>query len=128
VISEIRIRYFDGCPSWKIAEARLRKVLESFGTDEDVDIVLERIESDDDARALRFAGSPTVRLDGVDPFATGQTVFGLACRVYRTEAGLEGSPSEDQLRRALLGSVAEGRKMATRSPRRGSEIHRRSVP
>jgi hypothetical protein len=108
VISEIKIRYFDGCPSWKVAEARLREVLRTSRTDEDVNIVLERVESDENARALRFAGSPTILLDGVDPFATGQTVFGLACRVYRTEAGLEGSPSEDQLRRALLGSEAEG--------------------
>lgn len=101
MISEIKIRYFDGCPSWKITEERLREVLRSSGTD--VSIVLERVGSDDEARALRFAGSPTVLLDGVDPFATGQTVFGLACRVYRTEAGLEGSPSVDQLRKALGG-------------------------
>ena len=101
MISEVRIRYFEGCPSWEITQARLREVLRSPGIDEDVSIVLEQIKSDHQARALRFTGSPTVLLDGVDPFAGEQTVFGLACRVYQTEAGLEGSPSVDQLRKAL---------------------------
>lgn len=104
VISEIRLRYFEGCPNWRTAEARVREAVRSSGSHDGVSVVLERVESDDDAQRLRFSGSPTVLFDGVDPFAAGHSTFGLACRVYETEAGLEGSPSLDQLRKALLGS------------------------
>lgn len=101
MISEIRIRYFDGCPSWRTAEARIREAIRSFGSSDGVGVVFERVESDDDAQRLRFQGSPTILFDGVDPFAADQSAFGLTCRLYQTEAGLEGSPSLDQLRKAL---------------------------
>jgi SAM-dependent methyltransferase len=108
VISEIRLRYFEGCPNWRTAEARVREAVRSSGSSDAVSIVLDRVESDDDAQRLRFLGSPTVLFDGLDPFPTGQSTFGLACRVYQTEAGIEGSPSLAQLRTALLGSLSVG--------------------
>ena len=49
------------------------------------------------ADELAFTGSPTIRIDGTDPFATGQEQVGLACRVYATQAGLGGSPDTAQL-------------------------------
>jgi hypothetical protein len=36
----------------------------------------------------RFAGSPTILIDGTDPFASPVPVSGLACRVYPGPAGL----------------------------------------
>ena len=56
--------------------------------------------SPDDAIALSFHGSPTILVDGSDPFpASGPP--GLACRIYDTPDGPAGTPSEDQLRAAL---------------------------
>jgi hypothetical protein len=53
-----------------------------------------------EADELDFRGSPTLLIDGIDPFdATGPT--GLFCRVYRTDAGPEGAPSLNQLLAAL---------------------------
>ncbi len=99
--SGVAIRYFDGCPSWRTAFHRLNEVLAEAGHD-DIPVVLERIETPEDAERLRFIGSPTILLDGVDPFS-GQAgaESGLSCRVYRTPEGLSGSPTKDQFREVL---------------------------
>ena len=46
---------------------------------------------------LSFIGSPTIRIDGMDPFATGSEQVGLACRLYLTPTGPSGSPDVAQL-------------------------------
>ena len=46
-------------------------------------------------------GSPTLLVDGRDPWADAEAPVGLACRIYRTEAGAEGSPSVAQLAEVL---------------------------
>jgi hypothetical protein len=56
---------------------------------------------DEEAARLGFAGSSTVLLDGVDPFATGDEPTGLVCRVYPTPHGPQGSPTLEQLRKVL---------------------------
>jgi hypothetical protein len=43
-----------------------------------------------------FPGSPTILIDGVDPFA-GAMPGGPACRRYWTERGLDLAPSMEQL-------------------------------
>lgn len=91
---EITLRYFDGCPNWQVAKTRLEEVLEQL--DERRSLELQRVETAQQADELDFRGSPTILIDGKDPFdASGPT--GLSCRVYRTDAGLEGSPSVEQL-------------------------------
>ncbi len=91
----ITIRYFEGCPNWRTARARLDEALRSKGSDPEVE--LEEVGTLEEAERLRFSGSPTILIDGVDPFPTDDAGYGLSCRVYRTEAGLEGSPSLRQL-------------------------------
>ncbi len=107
---DVRLRYFDGCPNWRTAEARLREVLDSSGAGAGVGITLERVESDEEAQVLRFQGSPTILLDGSDPFPAEESGFGLTCRVYRTEAGFEGSPSLAQLRMAVADQLSSDSK------------------
>jgi hypothetical protein len=105
---QLAIRYFDGCPNWEVARERLDLALESLGRgDQPVD--LERVESDEDAQRLRFRGSPTIIIDGVDPFSAEDAPVGLSCRVYMTETGLEGAPSLDQLLRALRRQIEASR-------------------
>jgi hypothetical protein len=55
----------------------------------------------EEALRLGFRGSPTILLDGQDPFADQDAPVGLACRLYATEGGLQGAPTIDQLRAAL---------------------------
>ncbi len=95
----ITIQYFDSCPNWKIAEGRVKSVIEEHGMDASIDY--QRIETHEDAVKHQFAGSPTLLIDGVDPFASGETPVGLACRTYVTDEGLAESPTVAQIEEAL---------------------------
>jgi hypothetical protein len=96
----VTLRYFGGCPNWRVADQRLKEALRRRGR-ENEEILLERVESPADAERVRFRGSPTILIDGADPFADEAAPYGLSCRVYRTERGVEGSPSVEQLEEFL---------------------------
>ncbi len=101
---DIAIRYFAGCPNWEIAFSRLRQVLRESGLDERID--LQVVGSQEEAERLAFVGSPTILIDGRDPFLPeGRHSYGLSCRVFETESALEGSPSAQQLREAIAAAV-----------------------
>ena len=97
---DVTLRYFDGCPSWQTMETRVRAVLDADGR---TDTVLrhEKIQTPEDAERLAFVGSPTLLVDGQDPFLAPGATVGLACRVYKTPAGLAGSPTWEQLQEVL---------------------------
>src|SRR4051794_24198680 len=84
--ARIEVLYFDGCPHQEPVLARMRELLTSRGEPPLIELV--RVDSDEDARARRFLGSPTVRIDGADiePGAAERTDYGLKCRLYRTAA------------------------------------------
>ncbi|MDP3891530.1 thioredoxin family protein [Nocardioides sp.] len=92
----VELLYFDGCPNWTVAEERLHEALRSVDR-EGVHVAKVRVGSPQEAEELGFIGSPTIRFDGVDPFASGCELVGLACRVYATPDGLGGSPTTAQL-------------------------------
>ena len=68
---------------------------------EGVEPRLEQINSPEEAERVHFVGSPTILIDGRDPFEGSGERFGLTCRVYQTPDGLAGSPTIEQLREAL---------------------------
>lgn len=90
------LQYFDGCPNWREADALLREALAQIG-EGDVSVELQKVETLEAAVAAGFTGSPTVLVDGRDPFAVAGAQPGLACRVYLTPQGLRGSPTLEQL-------------------------------
>ena len=97
---EIELLYFDGCPSYRTAEKILREVLAKEGMEADVELVA--VNSDEEARKIRFPGSPTIRLDGQDLFPVAEREdWSLGCRVYATPEGLKGSPTAEMLRETL---------------------------
>ena len=55
----------------------------------------------EEADRVGFRGSPSVLIDGTDPFSDPDAPVGLSCRVYSTPDGLAGSPTLEQLRTAL---------------------------
>src|SRR4051812_13884522 len=72
---------------------------------------VELVEVTEEAEAARWGmtGSPTVLLDGGDPFAAAGAVPSVSCRLYRDEDGrIEGAPSVAALRRALAGAEVPG--------------------
>jgi hypothetical protein len=56
--------YFDGCANREPVLERLRELVARQATD--AEMVPHRVETDEEARRLRFLGSPTVRVDGRD--------------------------------------------------------------
>lgn len=92
---EITLQHFNDCPNWKTTAAHLSTLVDD-GLDATVSY--ELIDTRELAVARRFRGSPTVLIDGIDPFADEDAPVGLACRIYPTEQGPAGSPSLSQLR------------------------------
>ena len=89
------VLYFDGCPHWVTLDDRLRSALHRLGRDDAVE--RRRVETIEEAEALGFPGSPTILIDGRDPFGDDTTPASLSCRMYQTPEGLAGSPTVDQL-------------------------------
>lgn len=96
----ITLMYFDGCPGWQTAEANLHAALDALGMP-DVSIGRRLIATVEEAERAGFIGSPTVLLDGRDPFAEPGRQPGLSCRLYVTEHGTANAPSVEQLIEAL---------------------------
>lgn len=104
-MTRITLQYFNGCPNWEMTERNLTALLKE-GWDATVD--LEQIDTLERASARGFPGSPTVLVDGVDPFADRDLAPALACRVYDTPTGRAGTPTIEQLRRAISEAQAIG--------------------
>jgi len=104
VAMKISVLYFEGCPNHAPAVERVR----SFVTEQGLNVTVEEREvtSHDDVARLRFLGSPTVQVDGVDIEAAARvrTDFAMSCRLYQTPDGL---PSAEMLRQALGVSHAD---------------------
>ena len=92
----VALLYFDGCPSWRLADDRLREALVRAGRD---DIVVEhrQVATPEEAEAMQFRGSPTLLVDWRDPFLDWDSPVGLSCRVYRIGDRLAGAPTVEQL-------------------------------
>ena len=96
----VELLYFEACPHWAEADARLVQALTSLGR-HDIKVERRQVETATQAEEFGFTGSPTIRVDGRDPFSSGEQHAGLACRVYSTPEGLRGSPTVVQLVEAL---------------------------
>lgn len=58
-----------GCSGYEATERNLREVLAEEGM-EAAEVELVEVRTEEEARHLRFPGSPTVRADGWDLFAS----------------------------------------------------------
>jgi hypothetical protein len=69
-----------------------------------VEIEVREVRTSEEARVLRFPGSPTIRIDGrdVDPIGAGARPA-LTCRIYSLPDGrVSPIPSREQLEEALV--------------------------
>lgn len=96
---KLQVLHIDDCPNTVEATARLRRALNTVGL-HDITVELVPVRTEVDAANSRFAGSPTFLLDGADLFPAMPT-RSLACRVYPTENGLAGTPTQAQLEQVL---------------------------
>jgi hypothetical protein len=96
----IELLYFDGCTTYVAATRTLQEVLSELGVEADVKLVA--VNTEEEARRLRFPGSPTIRVDGRDLFPVPErSVCALGCRTYATPEGLKGYPTREMVRDGL---------------------------
>jgi hypothetical protein len=83
----------------------VERVVAEIGIPAEVEVI--EVQTLDEARELRFVGSPTVRVDGrdVDRRPNGLDVS-LGDRVYRTGRGLSGWPDAEWVRESILLALA----------------------
>ena len=95
---EIILQYFDGCPNWEVAEERLMSLAAERP---DVVLIRQVVDTAEEAERVGFHGSPSILINGADPFDAGDASVGLACRRYLTPHGAAGAPTTEQLRAAI---------------------------
>ena len=115
---DVELLVIPGFPGSEAASALLRSALDDIGL-AGIPFTVRIIDSDEAARARRFAGSPAFVVDGVDLFRSGTEGGALACRVYRTPEGPRNVPDLGDLRKALkeaAAKAARGSRWTPRSP------------
>lgn len=125
----VEILYFDACPNHEAAHALVTKLARELALEPEFRLV--RVEDQEAAERLRFLGSPTIRVDGVDvdPNTPERDGYALSCRIFNTDAGTSGQPEERWVRDALLAASASNsdpvaqalQAAAIPNARRGSE-------
>lgn len=98
---KVEVLYVSECPSHPAAVNLLRDVLAAEGVLAEIHEVLVRDEAM--ARKLRFAGSPTIRINGKDVGDEADTAksFSLSCRLYPGSKQI-GLPPAEMVYRAVV--------------------------
>jgi hypothetical protein len=102
---QVQLLTFSDCANRDTALERLAAAIAEERVVADVTEV--EVTDSNLAQKLRFLGSPTIRVDGVDvePAARSADQFGLMCRRYQTANGPEGAPPLEMIRAALRRQV-----------------------
>src|SRR5215471_6681673 len=80
---ELMVLSVPGCPSVPLLEQRLAEALAGWPA-----VTVQRVIADADEAALcGMCGSPTLLVNGHDPFAVPGAAPALACRLYEGEGG-----------------------------------------
>jgi hypothetical protein len=93
---EVTVLSVPGCPNAGVFQDRLSSALAG--------VVVHRrvVDGEQEAAAAGMHGSPTLLIDGVDPFAMPNRPPSLSCRLYRDPAGRSGGiPTIAELRQVL---------------------------
>ena len=92
---KLEVLHVPDCPN-------LAPMLQRLAEASDLPVTTRLIETDADAAEFGMAGSPTLLIDGVDPFAAGDDCgCGVSCRLYRDGGRIVPAPSVEQLRAAI---------------------------
>jgi len=105
---KIELLYFEDCPNHAPTREMLRETLNSLGREDEIREVEVRTPAE--AEAIRFVGSPSIRINGsdIEPWARTAERFGLSCRTYFNGSQRGGVPSRELVRRAITEVVREG--------------------
>ena len=97
---KVEVLYFEGCPNHAPAIEMVRRVLTREGIE--AQIVPVDVQDVETAMTLRFLGSPSIRVNGVDiePGRQDDPPF-FGCRTYNVQGMTVGVPPEEWLADAL---------------------------
>lgn len=101
---EIEVLVVPDCPHQAAATDLIATALADTGVK--ANITITTVATHDEAQERGFPGSPTILLNGSDPFARSDTPTALSCRLYSTPDGLRGVPALRDLRQALKQAAA----------------------
>ncbi|MDQ1739785.1 MAG: hypothetical protein QOE53_1437 [Pseudonocardiales bacterium] len=96
---DIELLVVRDCPHAAVAERLVHAALVELGID--VPVTTTVIIDEQHAVQRGFVGSPTILVNGADPFFQAGLPAGLACRIYPTTDGPAGTPTPGELRHAL---------------------------
>ncbi|ABL81704.1 MULTISPECIES: alkylmercury lyase family protein [unclassified Nocardioides] len=93
---KLEVLHVTDCPN-------VRPMLDRLAEATDLPVATREVTTDTEAATLGMNGSPTLLIDGTDPFAwADQCDCGVSCRLYRDQEGrIVPAPSVDQLREAI---------------------------
>ena len=102
----VEVLYFRGCPNHVLAVSRVRQALQSVQPPAEIHEI--EVSSQAEAEDIRFLGSPSVRINGLDiePESRSVKTYGLGCRTYVEGQVRSGVPPIDLIRRALVEQTA----------------------
>jgi hypothetical protein len=80
---EVNVLCVDACPHASRATDRIATALDRVGID--AQVLEQLVERKEQADPIAFSGSPTLLVDGRDPFPTAPSGMS-SCRLYSTES------------------------------------------
>lgn len=99
---KVDVFFFGGCPNHEPTVKLVQEIVRELGVDADVREV--EVASTEEVERLRFLGSPTVHVEGVDiePARRDDASYAMSCRMY----GSSGVPPRALIVSALTASAA----------------------
>ena len=92
------------CPNLSDAVTRVHTALARAGI-KDAAVRTRVVVDLAEAEIFGMRGSPTILIDGRDPFAADESPASISCRLYRSASGMSGCPSIDELVEAINATV-----------------------
>ncbi|MGH9187020.1 MAG: hypothetical protein ACRD0U_14560 [Acidimicrobiales bacterium] len=107
-VLDVEVLTVTACPHRDLTLDRLRQALDRLGAPP-MRLTERVIDDSAEAVSARMYGSPTVLIEGHDPFAAGDIEASVSCRLCPTATGFEGAPSVDDLIVALTSCTRHDR-------------------
>lgn len=102
-MTEIEILYLPDCPNLDRARSHVDRALQAVGVA--LPVRETEVATSDAAERFGMHGSPTILINGDDPFADADADTSVSCRLYDDGGRLDGAPSIAQLTAALQGDT-----------------------